>query len=151
VEEAIYLTKFASSVTIVHRRDQLRAEKIVQEKAFKNEKIDFLFDSVLSSVSGNAAVSEVTVKNVKTGDEKEVPIDGIFVFVGNLPNTELFDKQIDLDEKGYIITDESLMTSVPGVFAAGDIRKNLLKQVVWAAAEGALAAVSAEKYIESQH
>jgi len=151
VEEAIYLTKFASSVTIVHRRDELRAEKIVQERAFSNEKVDFLFDSVITSVSGDMAVSKVTVKNVKTGEEKEVPVDGIFVFVGNLPNTELFDGKIDLDEQGYIVTDDTLMSSTPGVFAAGDVRKNNLKQVVWAAAEGALAAVSAEKYIESQH
>lgn len=150
VEEAIYLTKFAESVTIVHRRDQLRADKIVQDRAFKNEKIDFLFDSVLTSVSGDGAVSRVTAKNVKTGEEIEVPIEGIFVFVGNLPNTEVFEGKINLDDKGYIITDDSLMTSAPGVFAAGDVGSNNLKQVVWAAAEGALAAVSAEKFIEGQ-
>jgi len=150
VEEAIYLTKFASQVTIVHRRDELRAEKIVQERAFKNEKIDFLLDSVLSRVSGENSVASVAVKNVKTDEEMEVAVDGIFVFVGNLPNTELFDGMLDLDGSGYIITDDTLMASVPGVFAAGDVRKNNLKQVVWAAAEGALAAVSAEKFIESQ-
>lgn len=151
VEEAIFLTKFASQVTIVHRRDELRAEKIVQEKARRNEKIDFLLDSVLTSVSGNMSVSKVTVKNVKTGEETEVETEGIFVFVGNLPNTEVFEGKLDLDDKGYIKTDDSLMTSVPGVFAAGDVRSNQLKQVVWAAGEGALAAVSAEKYIEAQH
>ncbi|MBE0447018.1 MAG: thioredoxin-disulfide reductase [Actinobacteria bacterium] len=151
IEEAVYLTKFASSVTIVHRRDKLRAEKIVQERAFKNEKIDFLLDTILASISGDAVVSKVTIRNVKTSEEKEVPVDGIFVFVGNLPNTELFDRKIDLDDQGYIITDDALMASVPGVFAAGDVRRNRLKQVVWAAAEGALAAISAETYIESQH
>jgi len=151
VEEAIYLTRFASKVTIVHRRDQLRAEKIIQERAFKNEKIDFLLDSVITAVSGEAAVSKATVKNVKTGEEKEVDVDGIFVFIGNLPNTELFSGKIKLDKRGYVITDDLLMTSVPGVFAAGDVRNNSLKQVVTAAGEGALAAVSAEKYIESQH
>ena len=150
VEEALYLTKFASQVTIVHRRDQLRADKIVQKRAFDNEKVDFLLDSVITAVSGDGLVSGVTVKNVKTGEEKEVPADGIFVFVGNLPNTELFDGKLTLDERGYITTDESLMTSAAGVFAAGDVRYNLLKQVVVAAGEGALAAVSAEKYIESQ-
>lgn len=151
VEEAIYLTRFASSVTIVHRRDQLRADKIVQERAFKNEKIDFLFDSVITAVSGDAAVSKVTVKNVKTGDEKEVAVDGIFVFVGNIPNTEIFDGKIELDGQGYVLTDNTLMTSVPGVFAAGDVRQSTLKQVATAVGEGALAAVSAEKYIEAQH
>jgi len=150
VEEALYLTKFASQVTIIHRRDQLRADKIVQKRAFDNEKVDFLLDSVITAVSGDGLVSGVTVKNVKTGEEKEVPADGIFVFVGNLPNTELFDGKLTLDERGYITTDESLMTSAAGVFAAGDVRYNLLKQVVVAAGEGALAAVSAEKYIESQ-
>lgn len=150
VEEAIYLTKFASKVTIVHRRDQLRAEKIVQDRAFKNEKVDFLLDSVLSGVSGENAVSAVTVKNVKTGEEKEVAVEGIFVFVGNIPNTELFTAALDMDKAGYVITDDVLMASIPGVFVAGDVRKNNLKQVVWAAAEGALAAVSAEKFIETQ-
>jgi len=140
VEEAIYLTKFASKVTIVHRRDQLRAEKIVQDRAFKNEKVDFLLDSVLSGVSGENSVSAVTVKNVKTGEEKEVGVEGIFVFVGNIPNTELFTGALDMDEVGYVITDDALMASIPGIFAAGDVRKNNLKQVVWAAAEGALAA-----------
>jgi thioredoxin reductase (NADPH) len=149
VEEAIYLTKFASKVTIVHRRDQLRAEKIVQDRAFKNDKVDFLLDSVLSGVSGENSVSGVTVKNVKTGEEKEVGIEGIFVFVGNIPNTELFAGALDMDEAGYITTDDTLMASIPGIFAAGDVRKNNLKQVVWAAAEGALAAVSAEKFIET--
>lgn len=150
VEEALYLTKFAESVTIVHRRDALRADKIVQDRAFKNEKVNFLWDSVISSVSGEATVTKAGVRNVKTNEESEVPIDGIFVFVGNLPNTEPFEGQIDLDEKGYIIADQTLATSAAGVFAAGDVRSDNLKQVVWAAAEGAQAAVSAEKYIESQ-
>jgi thioredoxin reductase (NADPH) len=150
VEEALYLTKFTSKVTIVHRRDQLRADKIVQDRAFKNEKVDFLWDSIISAVHGDNVVTGVTVKNVKTGQESEVETDGIFVFVGNLPNTEIVDGHIDLDEKGYILTDDLLTTSNPGVFAAGDVRHNQLKQVVWAAAEGALAAVSAEKYLEGQ-
>lgn len=151
VEEAIYLTRFASKVTIVHRRDELRADKILQERARKNEKIDFILDSVIAGVSGDGMVSGATIKNVKTGETTEVPVDGIFVFIGNLPNTEIFKGKIELDEKGYIVADNNLMTSVPGVFAAGDVRNNPLKQVVTAAGEGALAAVSAEKYIESQH
>jgi thioredoxin reductase (NADPH) len=149
VEEAIYLTRFADKVTIVHRRDELRADKIVQKRAFDNDKIDFLFDSVIAAVKGEAAVTTVTIKNVKTNDEKDIPADGIFVYMGNLPNTDLFYGKLELDEKGYVKTDETLATTVPGVFAAGDVRNNPLKQVVWAAAEGALAAVSTEKYLES--
>jgi thioredoxin reductase (NADPH) len=149
VEEAIYLTRFAEKVMIVHRRDELRADKIMRKRAFDNEKIEFLFDSVISGVKGETAVSSVSIKNVKTGEEREVSADGIFVYMGNLPNTDPFYGKIELDEKGYIVTDETLMTTVPGVFAAGDVRKNPLKQVVWAAAEGALAAVSTEKYLES--
>ncbi len=151
VEEAVYLTRFASRVTIVHRRDELRADKILQERARKNDKVDFMLDSVLTKVSGDGMVSGVMVKNVKTGEETRVPVNGIFVFIGNLPNTEVFNGKIELDEKGYIATDNNLMTSASGVFAAGDVRNNPLKQVVTAAGEGALAAVSAEKYIESQH
>lgn len=151
VEEAVYLTRFASRVTIVHRRDELRADKILQERARKNDKVDFMLDSVLTKVSGDGMVSGVVVKNVKTGEETRVPVNGIFVFIGNLPNTEVFNEKIELDEKGYIVTDNNLMTSAGGVFAAGDVRNNPLKQVVTAAGEGALAAVSAEKYIESRH
>ncbi len=149
VEEAVYLTRFASQVTIVHRRDELRTDKILQERARKNDKVDFMFDSVLTKVSGDGLVSGAVVKNVKTGEEVTVPVNGIFVFIGNLPNTEVFNGKIELDEKGYIVTNNNLMTSASGVFAAGDVRNNPLKQVVTATGEGALAAVSAEKYIES--
>lgn len=148
VEEANYLTRFAEKVIIVHRRDELRADKIVQKRASDNEKIEFMLDSVITSVKGEMAVSSVTVKNVKTNEEREVDANGIFVYMGNLPNTSMFEGQIELDEKGYVIANDSLATSVPGVFVAGDVRRNQLKQVVWAAAEGALAAVSAEKYLE---
>jgi thioredoxin reductase (NADPH) len=148
VEEANYLTRFAEKVMIVHRRDELRADKIVQKRAIDNEKIEFMLDSIITSVKGETAVSSVTVKNVKTNEEREVDANGIFVYMGNLPNTGMFEGQLEMDEKGYAIANEFLVTSVPGVFVAGDVRKNQLKQVVWAAAEGALAAVSAEKYLE---
>ncbi len=153
VEEACYLTKFARQVTIVHRRDTLRAAKAIQDRAFANPAIDFLWDSVIEGVEGDALMNAVTVKNVKTGALTRVekqPDDkmlGLFVFVGNLPATSLFEGVIDM-ESGYIRTDESMMTSLPGVFAAGDVRVKPLRQVITAAADGAVAAVQALKYIE---
>ncbi len=153
VEEAIYLTKFARKVTVIHRRDELRAAKSIQEKAFKNPKIDFMWDTVITEVKGDGMLESFIVKNVKTGEEKELFPDeddgafGIFVFVGTLPATELFEGLIDM-ENGYIITDDNMKTNQPGVFAAGDNRVKSLRQVVTATADGAIAAVQAEKYIE---
>lgn len=152
VEEAMYLTKFARKVTIIHRRDELRAAKSIQEKAFKNDKIHFMWDTVVTEIKGDGVVESMVVKNKKTGEETEVFPDeedgifGIFVFIGYTPVTELFEGRLDM-EKGYILTDEDMNTSVPGIFAAGDCRKKSLKQVVTAAADGAIAAVQAEKYI----
>ena len=153
VEEAIYLTKFAKKVTIIHRRDELRAAKSIQDKAFKNEKIDFMWDSAISSIKGDGLVNSMPVKNLKTGEEKEIFADeedgtfGIFVFIGYNPATTLFDGLIDMKD-GYIITDEDMRTNIDGVFAAGDNRVKSLRQVVTATADGAIAAVAAEKYIE---
>ncbi|MBC8591461.1 thioredoxin-disulfide reductase [Wansuia hejianensis] len=154
VEEAIYLTKFARKVTIIHRRDELRAAKSIQEKAFKNDKIEFMWDTVITEIKGDAMLESFVVKNLKTGEEKEIFPDeddgafGIFVFVGYLPATKLFDGIINLDN-GYIVTDDNMKTNVPGVFAAGDNRVKSLRQVVTATADGAIAAVQAEKYIEN--
>lgn len=148
VEEAIYLTRFARKVTIIHRRDQLRAVKAIQDRAFQNPKIDFLWDSVVEEVSGEGVLQEIDVRNVKTGQITRIQADpadgmiGLFGFVGNVPNTELFRGIIDLDERGYIPTDENMRTSLPGVYAAGDIRVKTVRQVVTAAADGAVAAVS---------
>jgi len=153
VEEAIYLTKFARKVTIIHRRDQLRAAKSIQEKAFKNEKIDFMWNSTIEEIKGEGLINEIVVKNLKTGELTSMKPDpneglfGLFVFVGYKPQTELFVEQLD-HEKGYLVTDENMHTNIPGVFAAGDIRKKTLRQVVTAAADGAIAAVEAGKYIE---
>lgn len=153
VEEAIYLTKFARKVTIIHRRDELRAAKSIQEKAFANDKIDFMWDSVVKEIRGDGIVESMLVENVKTGEVTEVVADeedgtfGIFVFVGLLPNTELFNGIIDM-ENGYILTDQDMKTNIPGVFAAGDCRVKSLRQVVTATSDGAIAAVQAEKYIE---
>ena len=147
IQEAIYLTKFAEKVTVIHRRDQLRAAKSIQEKAFANDKIDFIWDSVVAEIKGDGIVEGVTVKNVKTNELSEVETDGVFMFVGYDPVSELAKGLVDMDEKGYIITDENMKTSIEGVFAAGDVRKKSLRQVVTAAADGAIAAVSAEHYI----
>jgi len=155
VEEAIYLTKFASKVTVVHRRDELRAAKSIQEKAFANDKIEFIWDAVVKEVNGDGIVEQMVLENKKT-DEKQVidaPEDfgtfGIFVFIGYIPNTELFIDKVAL-EKGYIPTDGDMKTNIPGVFAAGDVRVKSLRQVVTATADGAIAAVQAEHYISNK-
>ena len=154
VEEAMYLTKFARKVTIIHRRNELRAAKSIQDKAFANPKIDFMWDTVVKEIKGDGIVESMVVRNVKTGELTEVFADeddgtfGIFVFIGFKPNTEVFKGHVEMDEKGYILTDPDMHTSVPGVFAAGDIRQKSLRQVVTACADGAIAAVQAGKYIE---
>ena len=154
VEEAIYLTKFARKVTIIHRRNELRAAKSIQDKAFANPKLDFMWDTVVEEIKGDGIVESMVVKNVKTGELTEVMADeddgtfGIFVFIGFKPNTEVFRGHVEMDEKGYILTDPEMRTNIPGVFAAGDIRQKSLRQVVTACADGAIAAVEAGKYIE---
>ena len=152
VEEALFLTRFARKVTIIHRRDQLRAAKSIQEKAFANPKIGFLWDSVVVKAEGSDVLDALTVRNVKTGELtviKAAPEDGmlgLFGFVGYLPNTGLFADQLPL-ENGYVSTDADMRTALPGVFAAGDVRVKSLRQVVTAAADGAIAAVQAERYL----
>ena len=154
VEEAMYLTKFARKVTIIHRRNELRAAKSIQEKAFANPKLDFMWDTVVKEINGDGIVESMTVQNVKTGEETVINADpddgtfGIFVFIGFKPTSELYKGKIDMDERGYIITDDNMKTNIPGVFAAGDIRVKSLRQVVTACADGAIAAVQANKYIE---
>ncbi|MDR2770825.1 MAG: FAD-dependent oxidoreductase [Clostridiales Family XIII bacterium] len=154
VEEALYLSKFARKVTVIHRRDALRAAKCIQERAFAEPKLSFLLDSVVEELRGDGLLERMTLKNVKTGALTTVAADeadgtfGLFVFVGLHPASELFAGKLDT-ESGYILTDESMSTNLPGVFAAGDVRKKTLRQVVTAAADGAVAAVSAERYIEA--
>jgi thioredoxin reductase (NADPH) len=148
IQEAIYLTKFAERVTVVHRRDQLRATKVVQEKAFANPKIDFLWNSVLAEISGSGKVGSVKVKNVKTEEIGEYPADGIFIYVGITPNTMNVPVSVRRNPQGYLITDDQMATSVAGVYAAGDIRFKLLRQIVTAVSDGATAAIAAEKYLE---
>ena len=151
VEEAMYLTKFARKVTIIHRRNELRAAKSIQEKAFANPKIDFFWDSVVEEVYGDDILQGMIVKNVKTGETRKVEADpedgmfGLFGFIGTVPNSKLFEGIIDMDERGYIKTDEDMHTNIPGVYAAGDVRIKSLRQVVTAAADGAIAAVQVER------
>lgn len=153
VEEALYLAKFARGITIIHRRNALRAARSIQEKAFANEKIHFLWDTVVEELKGDGILTSMVIRNVKTGEKREVFADeedgtfGVFVFIGFDPTSSLFEGKLEMKD-GYILTDDDMKTSVPGVFAAGDIRVKSLRQVVTAAADGAIAAVQAERYIE---
>ena len=155
VEEAMYLTKFARKVTVIHRRNELRAAKSIQEKAFRNPKISFLWDTVVEEVNGDDVLNRMTVRNVKTGEKTVIEADpadgmfGMFGFIGMNPSSKLFEGVLDM-ENGYIRTDENMRTNVEGVFAAGDIRVKSLRQVITAAADGAIAAVQAEKYLEAK-
>ncbi len=149
VEEAMYLTKFASKVYLIHRRNELRADKIVQERAFKNDKIEFVWDSVVTQIKGEDLVNSVVVKNVKTDEISEISINGIFPYIGIAPNVEYINGQIEQDKSGFILTDETMKTSIDGVYAIGDVRKTLLRQVITAAADGAVGAVHAVKYVEA--
>ncbi len=149
VQESIYLTKFAKKVYLIHRRDQLRATKILQERAFANEKIDLIWNSVVTGVEGSDGLEKITVKNIKTGEFKEFPVDGCFIWVGILPNSGFIPDTIKTDEYGFIITDYKMETSAPGVFAAGDGRSTPLRQIATAVGDAAIAAFSAEHYIES--
>ena len=152
VEEAMYLTKFARKVTIIHRRDELRAAKSIQEKAFKNPKMNFLWDTVVEEVDGDELLNKMILKNVKTGElttfeaDEEDGLFGLFGFIGMIPNSGLFEGIIEMD-RGYIKTDDNMHTNIEGVYAAGDIRVKSLRQVVTAAADGAIAAMQAEKYL----
>lgn len=151
ITEAIYLAKFGESVTVIHRRDALRAAKSLQEKAFANPKIKFIWDSVVEAANGEEILESLTLKNVKTGEVSDLEVNGCFVFVGYLPISELFKGKVNMNSRGDIITDEEMRTNIPGVFAAGDIREKLLRQVITAAADGAIAATAAEHYIENLH
>jgi thioredoxin reductase (NADPH) len=151
LEEAIFLTKFGETVTVVHRRSELRASKIMQERAFRNPKISFLWDSVVVDVIGDKKVESLRVRNVKTGEESELKVSGLFVAIGHAPNTALFSRQLDMDDAGYLVTvGGSTRTNVEGVFAAGDVQDHVYRQAVTAAGSGCMAAIDAERWLESQ-
>ncbi|MBE3568931.1 MAG: thioredoxin-disulfide reductase [Bacillales bacterium] len=149
VEEGVYLTRFASKVTIVHRRDKLRAQKILQQRAFENEKIDFIWNHTVKEIHGkDGKVSSVTLVNTITGEEKEFKTDGVFVYIGMVPLTKPFENLNITNEAGYIVTNELMETRVSGVFAAGDVREKNLRQIVTATGDGSIAAQSAQRYVE---
>jgi len=149
IQESIFLTKFAKKVYLVHRRNELRATKILQERAYKNEKIEFVWDSVVTGVEGFFGVEGVKVKNLKTNEEKTITANGCFIWVGILPNTAFLNGSVKTDEFGFIKADEKMQTSVPGVFAAGDVRDTPLRQIATAVGDAAIAAVCSEHYIEN--
>lgn len=153
LEEAIFLTKFASAVSLVHRRDTLRASKIMQDRAMKNPKISFIWDSVVDEVYGDSKAGGVTgirLRNVKSGETRDFKTDGLFIAIGHEPNTKLFVGQLDLDPAGYIVTHDGTKTNVPGVFACGDVQDHVYRQAVTAAGTGCMAAIDAERFLESQ-
>jgi thioredoxin reductase (NADPH) len=152
LEEAIFLTKYASKVTVVHRRDQLRASKIMQERAFKNPKIDFVWDTVVDEIHDVQAktVQRVTLRNLRNGEVTDFTCEGVFVAIGHVPNTKVFEGQLDMDANGYLITHEGTKTNVPGVFAAGDVQDHVYRQAISAAGSGCMAAIDAERYLEQQ-
>jgi thioredoxin reductase (NADPH) len=152
MEEATFLTKFATRVTVVHRREALRASKIMQDKAFKNEKIDFIWDTAVEEILGSreSGVTGVRLKNLKTGEEQVFPCEGVFIAIGHQPNTDLFKGQLDMDEVGYLKTrDRSTATKIPGVFACGDAQDGVYRQAVTAAGTGCMAAIDAEHFLDS--
>jgi len=148
VEEGLFLTKFGKKVILIHRRDELRAQKIIQERAFKNPKMEFIWNSVVESINGDDKVRNLTIKNVKTGEKSTLDVGAIFIFIGFVPNSNIVREELDKDAGGYIITNDRMETSIKGIYACGDVRSQLVRQITNAVGDGTTAAVAAEKYIE---
>ncbi|MEA5113862.1 MAG: thioredoxin-disulfide reductase [Geobacteraceae bacterium] len=149
VEEAIYLTRFGREVNIIHRRNELRATRVIQERAFKNPRIRFFWDTVVTSINGDELVESVSLKNVKSGEISEMATDSVFIFVGTLPCSKFLNKAVSMDKDGFVIVNTEMETNIPGIYAAGDVVSKRLRQVSVSVGEGATAAFSAEKYLES--
>lgn len=149
LQEGLFLTKFASRVQIVHRRDSLRAGPVLEERARKNDKVSFIWNSVVTEIQGDGAVKAARLKNVQTGEETVKPVDGVFVYVGHIPNTTIFRDQLAMDEEGYLIVDSKLHTNVPGVFAAGEVHDRWFRQAIASAGYGCMAAMETDKYLAS--
>ncbi|MGD2251315.1 MAG: thioredoxin-disulfide reductase [Anaerolineales bacterium] len=150
MEEGIFLTRFANTVRVIHRRDQLRAGEALKTRAFANAKISFIWDTVVEEIIGDGKVEKVRVRNVKTEEGEELTTDGVFIAIGHYPNSEIFKGQLTLDERNYVITDERMMTSVPGVFAAGEIQDPMYRQIATSVGQGCAAAMMAERWLEAQ-
>jgi thioredoxin reductase (NADPH) len=151
LEEALFLTKFARKVFLVHRRDELRASKIMQERAFKNDKIEFVWDTVVTGLAGETKLEGANLHNLKTGDDTFLPVTGLFVAIGHRPNTDLFKGQLDMEDSGYLITGPGTATNVDGVFACGDVQDHTYRQAITAAGSGCMAAIDAERWLEGLH
>jgi len=148
LEEGLFLTRYANSVTIIHRRDELRAGAFLRKRAFSHPKVEFIWDTVLTEIRGEGVVESVRLRNVKTGAESDLKTDGVFIFIGHIPNTELFQDQLETDASGYVIVDRYMQTSVPGVFAAGEVADSHFRQVITSAGMGAAAAMQAIHFLE---
>lgn len=150
MEEGIFLTKFANKVEVIHRRDELRAGTSLQKRAFANEKISFVWDTLIEEIRGNGVVQGVQTKNIKTGETKKMETDGVFIFIGHYPNSKFLVEQLAMDEEGYVITDERYRTSVPGVYAAGEIQDSRFRQIATSVGQGTGAAMELEKWLAAQ-
>jgi len=150
LEEGLFLTRFAKSVTVIHRRDELRAGDILQQRAFNNQKVSFIWNSVVTAIEGENAVTSVKLKNLDTGEETEMVTEGVFIFIGHYPNTDLYKNQLDMDEQDYVIVDKYMQTNIPGVFAAGEVADSHFRQVVTSAGMGAAAGMQAIHFIEAE-
>ena len=150
IEEAMFLTKFASKVYVIHRRDELRAVHAVQQRAFKNEKLEFILDTVVEQINGDSQIRSLSLLNKKTNEKRVLDIDGIFIYVGIIPNSEMIGSFVELDNAGFVVTDDDMQTKIPGFYVVGDVRQKTLRQVVTATSDGAIAGFNAEKWIGEQ-
>ncbi len=150
MEEGLFLTRYANSVTVVHRRDELRAGQLMQERAFNNPKVDFIWDTEITDISGNGVVQKVNLHNKKTGEDSELDTEGVFIFIGHIPNTDLYEGHLEMDELGYLVVDKFMQTNIPGVYAAGEVADSHFRQVITSAGMGAAAAMQAIHFIEEQ-
>jgi thioredoxin reductase (NADPH) len=150
MEEALFLTRFVNGVKVIHRRDELRAGDALRTRAFANEKVSFVWDTVVDEIVGNGKVESVKLTNVKSGAKSEIDVDGVFIFIGHYPNSDLFKGQLEMDERGYLITDAKMATSVPGIFAAGEIQDPVYRQIATSVGQGCAAAIMCERWLEEQ-
>lgn len=150
LEEALFLTRFVNHVKVIHRRDELRAGEALRARAFANDKVSFIWDTVVDEIVGNGKVESIKMTNVKSGDTKEMEVDGVFIFIGHYPNSDLLKGQLEMDERGYLITNDKMMTSVPGVFAAGEIQDPDFRQIATSVGQGCAAAMMCERWLEVQ-